>query len=344
MASDQRDIHWENLQAALAQLESAVDQLTAVLPQERRELFLRLMVTLGLEESNPLLPIFVGLQFYVEYLKAVLSDMRTVVSAYKQELPAEMRTAADESLRQVLGGFEDTQSQIDRSLRDMRTVVDAYKQELPAELRTAADESLGKALSAYGDIQSRIDASLRELRGAADESLGKAVSAYGDIQKQIDSSVSQIDNSIGQIKQLRHNWAADVAVLLPNLKDAYGKAMEDSIAAYRAATKRVSEESLAQWRDDLLTFRNLYLRDVLMQGYVWGTGVALAVCVAVGWAGGVHGRNAAEQEAYSAFGGEANYKFAQRLMRRADNVERFLKCERDNNPKCTVWIQPPPPD
>ena len=280
MATDERDIHWENLQAALEQLESAVDQLTAVLPQERRELFLRLMVTLGLEESNPLLPIFVGLQFYVEYLKAVLSDMRTVVSAYKQELPAELRTAADDSLRQVLSGFEDTQSQIDRSLRDMRTVVNAYKEELPAELRTAADESLGKALSAYGDIQSRIDASLQAMWGAADESLGKAVSAYGDIQKQIDSSVSHIDNSVGQIKQLRHNWAADLAVLLPNLKDAYGKAMEDSIAAYRAATKRVSEESLAQWRDDLASFRNLYLRDVLMQGYVWGTVVARAGCMA----------------------------------------------------------------
>ena len=267
-----------------------------------------------------------------------------VVRVFKQELPAEMRTAADESLRQVLSGFEDTQSQIDASLSDMRIMVNPYKKELPAELRTAADESLGKALSAYGDIQSRIDASLQAMWGAADESLGKAVSAYGDIQKQIDSSVSHIDNSIGQIKQLRHNWAADVAVLLPNLKDAYGKAMEDSIAAYRAATKRVSEESLAQWRDDLASFRNLYLRDVLMQGYAWGTVVALAVCVAVGWAGGVHGRNAAEQDAYRSFGGEANYKFAQRLMRRADNVERFLKCERDNNPKCTVWIQPPPPD
>ena len=60
MVGDQRDIHWENLQAALAQLESAVDKLTAVLPQERRELFLRLMVAFGLEDSNPLLPIFVG--------------------------------------------------------------------------------------------------------------------------------------------------------------------------------------------------------------------------------------------------------------------------------------------
>ena len=192
MASDERDIHWENLQASLEQLESAVDQLTAVLPQDRRELFLRLMVTLGLEENNPLLPIFVGLQFYVEYLKAVLRDMRTVVSAYKQELPAEIRGVADESLDKALSAYDDTQSQIDRSLSELRTVVSEFRAEIPAEIRGAADESLGKALSAYGDIQSRIDASLQALQEAADESLGKALSGYDDIQKQIDASAGHI--------------------------------------------------------------------------------------------------------------------------------------------------------
>ena len=93
----------------------AVDKLTAFLPQERREFFLRLMVTFGLEESNPLLPIFVGLQFYVEYLEAVLGDMRMVVRAFKQELPAELRTAADESPGKAVSAYGDIQKQIDSS-------------------------------------------------------------------------------------------------------------------------------------------------------------------------------------------------------------------------------------
>ena len=70
--------------------------------------------------------------------------MRTVVSAYKQELLAELRTAADQSPGKAFSVYIDIQSRIAVS---------------PQAMRGAADNRLGKAVSAHGDIQKQIDSS-----------------------------------------------------------------------------------------------------------------------------------------------------------------------------------------
>ena len=101
---------------------------------------------------------------------------------------------------------------------------------------------------------------------------------------------------------------------------------------------------MAYWRKDLVSFRRAYLREVLILAFGLGSAIVLIVLLAVGGVSNWQGRTAAVQNAYTAFGGQSTYEFAERLMRRADNVDRFIKCESENNPKCTVWLQSPPPN
>ncbi|NJL56668.1 hypothetical protein HC928_17035 [bacterium] len=89
----------------------------------------------------------------------------------------------------------------------------------------------------------------------------------------------------------------------------------------------------------------MYLRNVIQQGLIWASGVSAIALLAVGgtayWIGSQHGRNSAVQNSYRAFGGQASYEFAKDLMNRADNVQRFIKCQEEDNEKCTVWMKEP---
>lgn len=44
------------------------------------------------------------------------------------------------------------------------------------------------------------------------------------------------------------------------------------------------------------------------------------------------------QDFYAAFGGQSNYEFAKRLMKRSDNVQRFVKRQEDDNERYTFSI------
>ena len=250
-------------------LEGSIDKLTAALPQERRELFLRLMVALDVEEGNPLLPIFVGLQVYIEYLKTVLGDIQQIGIAYKEEIPAEIRVAADDSLR--------------------------------------------KALSAYRDIQGRID-----------------------------KSAGHIDTSVDRIDSIREQWREEMAALVPDIQKAYSLSMQDALAAYRASSQQIAEDSLSRWSQELVFIRKSYLQDVLKQGLIWASGVVLIALLIVAGAANWQGRQAATQGGYGSFGGVAMYNFSQQLMNRPQNLDRLVNCRSNGQSECTVWIEDPP--
>ena len=269
MEQDDWNEHWTKLLAAIADLEGSIDKLTAALPQERRELFLRLMVALDVEEGNPLLPIFVGLQVYIEYLKTVLGDIQEFAIAFKEEIPAEMRDASDDSLR--------------------------------------------KALTAYGDIQGRIN-----------------------------KSAGHIDQSVGRIDSIREQWRKEMAALVPDIQKAYSLSMQDALAAYRASTQQIAEDSLSRWSKELVSIRKSYLQDVLKQGLIWASGVVLIALLVVAGAANWQGRNAANQEVYSSFGGVAMYDFSQQLMNRRQNLDRLVNCRSNGQSECTIWIEDPP--
>jgi hypothetical protein len=266
MDSSDLNGQFAELVQVLEQLENTVDQLTATLPQDNRELFLRLMVALDMRDNNPLLPIFVALQFYSEYLKSLSIQLRSVATTLLEKIP-------------------------------------------------------------------------REVKSAGDAALTKALTSYGSIQTQIDQSVTSIEFS-------RTQWNRDTETLLPKLEAAFATAKTDAVEAYQAEIRKQAEASLQDWRLELEDTRKLYLSDVLKQGLIWASGAIAIALLAVGgaayWVGTQQGRDGAVQNSYKAFGSQANYEFAKKLMNRSDNVQRFVKCQKEENEKCTVWMRNPP--
>lgn len=86
-----------------------------------------------------------------------------------------------------------------------------------------------------------------------------------------------------------------------------------------------------------------FLRTKTIQGNtIWLASVVAALALLLAFAGGFwNGGYMYHQQDIADFGGEESYHFAEQLMKRADNTHRFIKCQNDQNPKCTVWIQDP---
>lgn len=217
---------------------------------------------------------------------------------------------------------------------------------LMTELGIKADDPTHPLLVAMQYYVSILKHIPEEMKTAADEACRKALTVYGTIQTKIDDSATMIESEVGKIDGIRVQWNQDAAALLPKFKAAFDEAMQVAVAAYKAKTSEIAEDSLKEWATSLEHFKTMYLRDVLRQGLIWASGVSAIALLAVGgtayWIGTQHGRDGAVQNSYKAFGNQANYDFAKNLMNRSDNVQRFVKCQQDDNEKCTVWIKTPP--
>lgn len=181
-----------------------------------------------------------------------------------------------------------------------------------------------------------------DMKTAADEACRKALTAYGTIQTKIDGSVTKVETEVGKIDKVRVKWVENAEALLPKFKKAFDEAMQTATAAYTAKTSEIAETSLQEWAQELESVRRIYLRDVLRQGLIWASGVSAIALLAVGgaayWFGTQQGRASAVKE----FGNQDWYDIGKATINRADNKQRILNCNRDGNPKCTVWITDPP--
>lgn len=162
-ATDPVDQHFAELVQTLEAIDLAVDQMTNVLPQEKRELFLRLLVALDVKENSPLLPLFVGLQIYQEYLKAVARDLRSVAASMLDTLPEKVKTAADTATTRAITGYGKVQTQIDssvgaieksvkagaKSIDDIRGKWKDDTSSLIAEIKTAVEEAAKASVKKY---------------------------------------------------------------------------------------------------------------------------------------------------------------------------------------------------
>lgn len=263
------DALFEDLIAAMEDLGSAAAQFAEILPQERREIFFRLMMALNLSERNPILPILVGLQLYAEYLNRLMS---------------------------------------------------AVLRRLPEVLRTSGDDAANRALSAYGQIQTGLE----------------------DLITQATTQADRIDKVPSQINEVRKQWSIDAKALLPDLEAAFDAAKKDAVAAYKAETDTIAEDALKEWADNYNATRRECLGNVWKMSSVAIVLGGLAIGVAAYFGGVQQGRAAAIQDSYKAFGGVDSYDSAKYLMRRGDNVSRLIKCQKEDNEKCTIWVKNPP--
>lgn len=180
-----------------------------------------------------------------------------------------------------------------------------------------------------------------EMKAAAEESLRRAITVYGGIQTQIDNSATRIEGKVSKIDDIRVQWNQDTAALLPKFKTAFDEAMQVAVAAYKAKTSEIAENSLQEWATNLEHVKTMYLRDVLKQGLIWASGVSAIALLAVGGAAYWFGVQQGKANAVEEFGNQDWYTISQQMINRADNKQRLINCYNDSNPKCTVWIQDP---
>lgn len=185
-----------------------------------------------------------------------------------------------------------------------------------------------------------------QMRSAAKDSMREALTTYGTIQTEIDNSVDRVKAQVDRVDDIREQWNQDAEALLPKLSTAFDTAKKTSIEAHQAEMRKNAETHLQDWAQELESTRKIYLADVLKQGLIWAGSAVTIALLAVGgttyWIGTQHGRDGAVQNSYKAFGNQANYDFAKNLMNRSDNVQRFVKCQEEDNEKCTVWMKTPP--
>ncbi len=184
-----------------------------------------------------------------------------------------------------------------------------------------------------------------EIESAAEDSVDRAIAHYAEIEQGLGESVTLVNS-------LRQQWIKDAKALLPGIKEAFNESLQQSmhsadillktkIDAYKKEINQSQFDSMQEWAERMENTRNLYLRDVVRQGWVWaGSAVAIAL-VAVGavcWWGG---STLTRQQIYSSFGGEKIYKTMLFFNHLGDNPDRLLRCRATKNPKCTVWLVDP---
>lgn len=246
------------------------------------------------------------------------------------------------------------------SLLELETVVDRLIETLPPERRefflrlmVALDVEerspllpMILGLQLYAEYLKKVISVLlhqlpTNIKTAGDAAANRVLTSYGTIQSQIDVSVEQVRSEVTRIGAIRDQWNSNANELLPKLESAFTTAKDDAIKAYKAEIDTIAEDTLKDWADNYSATRQECLRQVWrMSAMAIGLG-GLAIGVAAYFGGVQQGRAAAVQDSYKAFGGAENYEFTKYLVRRGDNVQRFVKCQKDGNDKCTVWISTP---
>jgi hypothetical protein len=216
---------------------------------------------------------------------------------------------------------------------------------LMAELGIKADDPTHPLLAAMQYYVSILRDIPKEMRESADDAFRKAIAVYGNIQGQIDNSATRIEAGVEQLDSIRVQWIKQAEALLPTFKTAFNASFEASLktveAGYKLKAEEVEKTKVKEWKQNLENFRREYFSDIRKMVLAISGGV-LVVPLLVGmsaayWFGVQQGRSNAVKE----FGNEDWYSISRELINRADNKQRLINCNKDDNPKCTVWLRDP---
>lgn len=185
-----------------------------------------------------------------------------------------------------------------------------------------------------------------EIAASSNEALTKALQTYGVIQ-------TRIDRSISEIQGIQRQWKKETQALLPDFRNAFDEALKKAsnkadlhlnkrVEDYQRDIDKLSFESLQKFTKVSTKTLESYQQNSLWQGMIASSGAVLLSVLAVGitafWVGIQQGQSNAIKE----FGGEGWYRISEQLINRADNRQRLSLCAKDQNPKCTLWIQDSP--
>ena len=140
---------------------TVLDKLLNQLEKDDREFILRLMAELGIQTNDPMHPFLVALQYYVQILR---------------EIPAAMKSAADESFRKAATVYGSIQSNLNYSVAQIEGI----------RLQWGEDT---KAL--LPEFSSTFDAAFDQAVQSADAVLKKKVEAYRQEINQINATASR---------------------------------------------------------------------------------------------------------------------------------------------------------
>ncbi|HEY9629327.1 MAG TPA: hypothetical protein V6C84_18650 [Coleofasciculaceae cyanobacterium] len=213
--------------------------------------------------------------------------------------------------------------------------------EIPNDIRAAADESYQKIVKAGDDAAAKIKS----------ESCQKIVKAGDDAAAKIKSEAGKMDSnrtqSHEQLKALLAEFLSKWGAVQNKAMQTADEVLQKKIGAYQKEIDKINAVALQNREKELSSSRTPDLKSILWQGWIWAGGLTaislLAATVLAYSLGNQQGREAAVQNSYKAFNGMPTYNFAKGLMNLGDNPNRLTKCINDNNSKCTIWIENPPP-
>ncbi|MBE9030463.1 hypothetical protein IQ266_12050 [filamentous cyanobacterium LEGE 11480] len=117
--------------------DSILEKLLSQMPQENRELVLRLISELGIPKDDPSLPLLIAMQFYVNLL---------------QEIPSAMDASADAALKQSLQAYASLQGNLSGTVQEIDQVRGQWlhdSRRLFADVHTIFESCKQKAVQQY---------------------------------------------------------------------------------------------------------------------------------------------------------------------------------------------------
>jgi hypothetical protein len=206
----------------------------------------------------------------------------------------------------ILGGIRQERQSISQSALDTQTA----SQE---QAETIIKNLIQVALAATADIQTSGMAATSAIAEANSEVLNQSRATVGEAQ-QLKDQIQALRASVDKDRETNENV---LKVLLER--------MGQSIGGLNTAIKQINKAS-----NDI---QKLQQGTALVKFADWFSPLfALLVALIVGFGGGWWAMWLKYSEPDSVLG--------RRLVQW--NIERILKCQQDNNPKCTIWILPPP--
>lgn len=229
--------------------------------------------------------------------------------------------------------------------------------QLMVELGISANDPVYPLLVAMQYYVSILREIPNEMRAAADESSQKIIKAHDAIQSNIDNTAAKVESGVGKIDGTRIQWNKDTKALLLEFLSTFdathrktmrtAEELQKKTGAHQKQTDKTHAVALQNREKELSSSRTPDLKSILWQGWIWAgssTAISLLVVTVLAYSlGNQQGREAAVQNSYKAFNGMPTYNLAKGLMNLADNPNRLTKCKNDNNNKCTIWIENPPP-
>ncbi len=205
---------------------------------------------------------------------------------------------------------------------------------LADECGIRSDDPLFSLLIAMHHYQTLLQLVPQELAGAVDTALNKTLAVSGTMQSQLEAAQAR---HLQQLVAERQHWQQQLIPIAQQLSTAQASSQQlkqalDQTAQAQTALQKTVKQAQRQWAASPTQAEQNQQQwlMVISQGMI-------ALIMSLGWLWvGAYGLSGKLQTQPLSQTTESPAQFWQW------NRERIALCQKDNNPKCTLWITTPP--